>query len=89
MNVIYFFRRTLHLDPDYYKDLLGTHIIPSFSSDPDIVVCLSHCPNETLSTSAEVDAYMARTNTSLCRYDTSAYVNNDDICLTPVTPQYV
>ncbi|XP_052687130.1 choline transporter-like protein 1 [Crassostrea angulata] len=79
-------KRTLHLDPGYYTELLKTHIIPSFSSNPDIVVCLSHCPNETLSSSAEVDAYMARTNTSLCRYDTSAYVSDDDICLTPVKP---
>ena len=81
-------RRTLHLDGNYYSELLKTHIIPSVSSDPDIIVCLSTCPNETLSTS-EVDAYMVRTNVSLCRYDITSYVPDDNKCLKPVTPQYV
>ncbi|XP_022315112.2 choline transporter-like protein 1 isoform X1 [Crassostrea virginica] len=75
--------RTLHLDGNYYSELLKTHIIPSVSTDPDIVVCLSTCPNETLSTS-EVNAYMVRTNVSLCRYDITSYVPDDNKCLKPV-----
>lgn len=82
-------RRTLHLDGKYYSELLKTHIIPSVSTDPDIVVCLSTCPNETLSTEAGVNDYMTRTNVSLCRYDITSYVDDDNKCLKPVTPQYV
>lgn len=85
---VFFCRRTLHLDGNYYSELLKTHIIPSVSTDPDIVICLSTCPNETLSTS-EVDAYMVRTNVSLCRYDITSYVSDDNKCLKPVAPQYV
>ncbi|XP_048763229.2 choline transporter-like protein 1 isoform X2 [Ostrea edulis] len=79
--------RTLHLDQTYYVDLLATNLLPPLTNDnPDIVICLSSCPNETLMTSSEVDAYTARTNISLCRYDTSSYVVDNDVCLTPVLP---
>ncbi|XP_062578584.1 choline transporter-like protein 1 isoform X1 [Saccostrea cucullata] len=78
--------RTLHLDPNYYMTLLTTHFVPSISNDPDIVICLSFCPNETLGSASDADAYMTRTNISLCRYDTASYVSDNDVCLTPVSP---